>query len=136
MKVNAHLVFDGRCKEAFSFYEKVLGGKIQFMMTYGESPMADQMPAGTSDYVMHASIAVGDTVLLGADAPPGRYGTPQAFDVCISPDSVADGERIFNALAEGGSIEMPFEKTFWADRFGMVTDRFGIPWMINCGSAG
>jgi PhnB protein len=136
MKANVHLNFDGRCKEAFSFYEQALGGKIQFMMTYGESPIASQMPPGTSDYVMHATITIGDTNVLGADAPPGRYGTPQGFDVCLSPDSTAEGERIFNALADGGSIQMPFEKTFWSERFGMVTDRYGIPWMINCASGG
>ena len=136
MKANVHLNFNGRCKEAFSFYEQVLGGKIQFMMTYGESPMAAQMPAETKDYVMHASISIGDTVVLGADAPPDRYGAPVGFDVCLTPDDVAEGERIFNALAEGGTIEMPFQKTFWSERFGMVTDRFGTPWMINCPPAG
>lgn len=136
MKANAHLYFNGRCKEAFSFYEKALGGKIQFMMTYGESPMAAQLPAEQKDYVLHASIAVADTVLLGADAPPERYHSPEGFAVCLSPGDTAEGERIFNALAEGGLIQMALQKTFWAERFGMVTDRFGTPWLINCSSAG
>lgn len=132
MKATAHLNFDGKCKEAFSFYEQALGAHVQYMMTYGESPMAGQMPPGTKDYVMHATLAIGDSVVMGADAPPGRYQAPQGFSVALHLTDPAHAERIFQALADGGTTEMPLQETFWAARFGMVVDRYGIPWMINC----
>ena len=94
--------------------------------------MADHVPAGWSDKVMHGNLTIGDQALMGADAPPGRYEEPKGISLSLHIKSVADAERIFDELAEGGRVVMPLEKTFWAARFGMLVDRFGIPWMINC----
>jgi PhnB protein len=85
--------------------------------------------------LMHATLVAGDQVLMGADAPPGRYQKPEGVSVAINLDDVAKSERIFHALAEGGTVQMPIQETFWAERFGMLTDQFGIPWMVNCGKA-
>jgi PhnB protein len=132
MQLNPYLLFNGNCGEAFKFYEETLGGKIEGLFTFSGSPAAEQAPPEWGDKVMHATIAIGDHKLMGSDAPPGRYEQPKGISVSISLDDREKGERIFNALAEGGITIMPFQKTFWADGFGMCTDRFGIPWMINC----
>ncbi len=135
MQLSPYLTFNGRCKEAIEFYHQHLGGHIQMMMTYGESPMADQVPPEQRDRVLHATLIVGETVLMGADSPPDRYKEPSGFSVSIQLTDAAEAERIFNALSEGGSITLPLQQTFWAVRFGMFVDRFGIPWMVNCGDA-
>lgn len=135
MKINTHLGFQGQCREAFTFYEKVLGGKITFVMTYGDSPIANEVPPEVRPLVMHSTLEVGENVLMGADGFGDHIQTPQGFSVSIQLNDAAEGGRIFNALAEGGTVTMPYEKTFWSDGFGMVTDRFGIPWMINSASA-
>jgi PhnB protein len=132
MKLNPYLSFNDECEAAFKFYEQCLGGKIDAMMTYGESPMAEQTPPEKLDKIMHASLIVGDTVLMGSDAPPQFFEKPQGFSVSLIFDDAVEAERIFNALAENGTVQMPIQKTFWADRFGMLVDRFGTPWMINC----
>jgi len=132
MQLNSYLHFNGRCEEAFKFYEKLLGGKIEAMIPHEGTPAAEQVPAGWRKKIMHARLTVGDQVLMASDVPPGHYSPPQGFRVNISIQNPADAERIFNALADKGKVAMPLEKTFWAQRFGMVTDQFGIPWMINC----
>jgi PhnB protein len=132
MKLNPYLSFDGNCAAAFRFYEKVLGGKLAMMMTYGESPMKDQTPAELRDKVMHTRLIAGDLVLMGSDAPPGRYQKAQGIMVALGVDSAVEAERVFHGLAEKGSVEMPIAETFWAVRFGMLTDQFGTPWMVNC----
>ncbi len=132
MQLNSYLNFDGQCAAAFQFYERCLGGKIQMMMTYGESPMAEQVTPESRDKVMHVTLAVGDGVLMGSDAPPERYEKPQGFFVNIGMEDPADSERLFQALSENGTVRMPLQKTFWAARFGMLVDQFGTPWMINC----
>lgn len=133
MQLTPYLSFNGDCAEALKFYEEVLGGKTTFAMTWGEMPgAAEQFPAETHKLIMHASFNVGDQVLMGADSPPGQYKTPQGTSVSIHVKEVSEGERIFNALAENGGVTMPFQKTFWSPGFGMCTDRFGIPWMVNC----
>jgi PhnB protein len=132
MKISPYLSFDGRCKAAFEFYEKVLGGKIVMMMTFGESPMADHAPPDWRDKILHVTLSVGDHSLAGADAPPGRYQKPQGVFVTLNLDDAAEAERIFKALAEKGEVQMPIQETFWARRFGMLVDQFGTPWMINC----
>jgi PhnB protein len=131
MKLNPYLAFDGQCREAFEFYEKTLGGKIAFIQTMGESPMADQMPPEARNRVMHVTLHVGDQVLQGADAPPGQFTKPAGFCVALHFGTVPEGERVFNALAPGGKVQMPFQPTFWAKGFGMLIDRFGTPWIIN-----
>jgi PhnB protein len=132
MKLNPYLSFNDECEAAFKFYEQCLGGKIDSMMTYGDSPMAEQTPPEKLDKIMHVSLMVGDTVLMGSDAPPQMFEKPQGFSVSLVFDNVAEAERIFHALAENGTVQMPIQETFWAARFGMVVDRFGTPWMINC----
>ena len=135
MELNPYLNFDGRCEAAFKFYEKCLGGKIEMMMTHGQSPMADQTPADWRDKIMHVRMTVGDKVLMGSDAPPQYYQKPQGFSVSLSVTDPADAERKFNALAQNGTVQMPLQQTFWALRFGSLVDQFGIPWMINCEQA-
>ena len=132
MKLNPYLSFNGNCAAAFRFYEKVLGGTIPMMMTYGESPMADQTPPEFRDKVMHTRLISGDVVLMGSDAPHGRYEEAKGITVALGVDSAAEAELIFHALAQKGTIEMPIAETFWAIRFGMLRDQFGTPWMINC----
>ena len=131
MQLNPYLHFDGNCKAAFNFYARCLGGKIVFMMTHGETPMAGKTP-GWDKKIIHARLLVGDKVLMGSDAPPGQYAMPQGFSVTLGIKKPAEADRIFKALAKKGSIIMPIGPTFWALRFGMLVDQFGIPWMINC----
>jgi PhnB protein len=133
MQLNPHLNFNGQCKAAFEFYAKVLGGKITMMLTYGDSPLAEQTPADLRNGIIHATLALGDHVLTGADAPPEHYQKPQGFHVLLDAPDPAEADRIFNALADQGSVQMAIEETFWALRFGMLVDQFGTPWMINCG---
>jgi PhnB protein len=132
MQLNPYLTFNGQCEAAFKFYERCLGGKIEFMLTHGDSPMAQQTPAGWRNKIMHARLVVGDKVLMGSDAPPERYEGPKGFSVSLGIETPAEAERIFNALAENGTVQMPLQETFWALRFGTLVDRFGIPWMVNC----
>jgi PhnB protein len=132
MQLNPYLTFNGNCAAAFRFYEKALGGKIGMMMTFGESPMADQAPAGFRDKVMHARMTIGEQVLMGCDAPPDRYEPMKGFSVSLELNTAAEAENVFKALSEKGSVSMPIQKTFWAERFGTLLDQFGTPWMINC----
>jgi len=130
MRINTHPSFDGSCEEAFKFYEKVLGGKIEVISTYGASPMAGNMPAGWDKKVIHGRVNIAGTIVMGADAPPGRYTKPEGATLTLSTENSADAERYFKALSEKGSLGMPMAETFFAHRFGMVTDQFGIPWMV------
>ena len=132
MQLNPHLHFNGDCESAFKFYEKCLGGKITFMMPHEGTPVADQVPGEWRKKILHASLKVGDHVLMGADTPPDHYQKPQGFSVTLGMQDPAEAERVFHALAENGTVQMPLQETFWAARFGMLIDRFGIPWMINC----
>ena len=135
MQLNPYVNFNGQCEAAFKFYEKVLGGKITFSMTWGEMPGADQFPAESHKLIMHSTLSLGDKLLMGADAPPGRYQEPKGMNLSLHFKDKAEAERIFKALAEGGSVTMPFEKTFWSPGFGMCVDQFGVPWMINTEAA-
>jgi len=133
MNINAYLNFDGQCEEAFNFYAKTLGGKISYISPYEGTPMADHVPAEWRMKIMHATLDLpGDQVLMGADSMHGRHKTAQGFSVTINLSDIAEAERIFKAFAEKGTVQMKLEKTFWAVGFGMLTDRFGVPWMINC----
>lgn len=135
MKLNPYLAFDGRCREAFQFYEETLGGKIAFIQTIGESPMAASMPPEAYGRVMHVTLHIGDQVLQGADAPPGQFSRPAGFCVALHFGDAGEGRRVFEALASGGKVQMPFQETFWAKGFGMLIDRFGIPWIVNAEQA-
>jgi PhnB protein len=132
MITSPHLHFQGNCGEAFRFYADTFGGKITFAITYGESPVAAQMPAELKNRIMHARLELGGQYLLGCDVPTERFRSPQGFNVVAAVADPADAERAFEALAADGIVTMPMQETFWAQRFGMCTDRFGIPWMVNC----
>ncbi len=132
MKINSYLYFTGQCKAAFEFYEKCFNGKIAFIMTHGESPMADKLPKEQLDTILHVRLEVGDQAIMGSDTPQEHYDTPQGFRVSLGIPEPAEAERVFKALSDDGHISMPLEETFWARRFGMLEDKFGIPWMINC----
>jgi PhnB protein len=131
MKIDPYLNFNGTCREAFTFYAELFGGQIDTLMTYGESPMAGEMPE-MHERVMHVSLPLGQTTLMGSDAPPQYFQPAQGIWVSLHVEDEAEAERLFGALREGGAVTMALEQTFWAKRFGMVTDRFGTPWMINC----
>jgi PhnB protein len=127
------LVFNGECDAAFTLYEQCLGGSVTFRLTWGDSPMADQAPAEWRNKILHATLTVGNTTFHGGDVLPVGYERPQGFQLQINVEDVAAAERIFTLLADGGHVTVPLQQTFWAQRFGAVVDRFGIPWAINCG---
>jgi PhnB protein len=132
MQFNAYLMFSGQCQEAFQFYGQLLGGQIAAMFSHVGTPAEQSVPPEWRDKIMHARLQVGDNVLMGMDAPPERYTEPKGFFVQLAVPDQAEAERIFHALAENGTVRMPLQQTFWAARFGMLVDRFGIPWMVNC----
>jgi PhnB protein len=132
MQLNPYLTFNGQCEAAFKFYEQCLGGKIEAMMPHAGTPAEEHVPVEWRNKIMHARLAVGDGVLMGSDAPLERYEKPRGFSVSLQIKDPAQAERAFHALAEGGAVQMPIQATFWAARFGMLVDRFGTPWMINC----
>ncbi len=132
MQLNPYLFFNGDCEAAFKFYEECLGGRIEAMRTHAGTPAEEQVPAEWRDKILHARLVVGDQVLLASDAPPGRYEKPKGFFVHLQLKDPAEAERIFHALAEDGAVQMPIQQTFWAPLFGMLIDRFGIPWMVHC----
>ncbi len=135
MQLSPHLTFRGQCQTAFEFYERSLGGKIVTMLIYGNSPMAEQVSPEWRGKIVHASLTVGDTDLMGADVLPNDYEQPQGFYVVLSVDDRADAERKFHALAENGAVRLPIQKTFWSPAFGVLVDQFGIPWEISCEQA-
>jgi PhnB protein len=132
MHVSPYLTFDGQCEAAFKFYEQCLGGQLGAIFRYAGTPMADQAPADWQNKIMHGSVTIGDLVLMGADVTPDRYERPKGFALSLQIERTADAERIFRELGKDGKIVMPLEKTFWADRFGVLIDRFGTQWQINC----
>jgi len=135
MHLNPYLTFNGSCEEAFKFYAKTLNGTIKAMIPFEGSPMEKRIPDEWRKKIMHASLDLSGQVLMGSDAGGEHFRKPQGFSVCLSVDKPEEAERIFSALAEGGEVGMALQETFWAARFGMATDRFGIPWMINCEKA-
>jgi PhnB protein len=132
MQASPHLHFNGNCREAFNFYAETFGGRIAFAMTYGESPAAAQTPPEVRDQIIHARLEFGNHAVMGCDAPGERYQKPQGFNVLATVPELPEAERVFTALARDGTVVMPFGPTFWAHGFGMCTDRFGVPWMVNC----
>jgi PhnB protein len=132
MRFSPYLNFSGQCEAAFKFYAKSLSGKLENMMTYAGSPVESHVPPDWRQKILHARLSVGDQILMGCDAPPDRFEQPKGFSVAIQIKDPAEAERIFEALAEGGTVRMPLQQTFWAARFGMLVDRFGTPWMVNC----
>jgi len=127
MKLYTQLNFGGNCEEAFRFYEKHLGGKITMMMNQSQAPGA---PSGAGKAIIHARMDIGDTVLIGNDVPPSHFKKMRSAYMYLAVDSTKEAERIYNLLSEGGEIFMPLEETFYATRFSMLRDRFGVSWTI------
>ena len=129
--LDAYVFFNGNCAEAMRFYERTLGGKLD-MMTHAQSPIADQVPPGSADRIMHARLTIDGRNLMASDSMVGQpYGGMKGFSLALAYPTAAEAKRVFDALADGGQVTMPLQKTFWAEAFGMLTDRFGTPWMIN-----
>lgn len=135
MQINPYLNFNGDCEAAFTFYEQCLGGKITTLLTHGAAPSAEHVPAEWHGKIMHACLEVGDRLVMGSDSPPGCFAETKGFYMQLGIDDAAEAEGVFRALAENGKVTMPFEQTFWAHRFGMLVDQFGIGWMVNCEKA-
>jgi PhnB protein len=133
MKVQPYLFFDGRCEEAIEFYKKALGAEVVFMMRFDESPdppPPGMVPPGSEKKIMHAAMRIGETEVMASD---GRsMGKPEfkGVTLSVSASSEAEADRLFNALGDGGQVQMPIGKTFFSPRFGMVADRFGVSWMV------
>jgi PhnB protein len=132
MQLNPYLSFDGRCEDAFRFYERCLHGQLGQIFRYGGTPMAGQVPADWQDKVMHTSLTVGDQTLMGGDVTPDRYEAPKGFSLSLQMSDTVEARRIFDELSRNGKVVMPLEPTFWAALFGVTLDRFGIQWLINC----
>jgi PhnB protein len=138
MKLNPYLTFDGTAAEAMTFYQSILGGELT-IMTFGDMPDTSGVPEEAKSRVAHARLELG-VIALQASDKMGDSNMGQAhngfsgFDLQIEPDSVASGREIFDKLSEGGEVLMPYEKTFWAEAFGLLKDKFGVPWMVNVGS--
>jgi PhnB protein len=132
MQVNPYLFYNGNCEAAFNYYAKALGGEILDMMTHEGTPAEAQTPPEWHKKIMHARMTLDGEVLMASDAPPGHFRQPQGFSVSLQIEDPAEAERKFAALSEGGTVTMAIGQTFWAKRFGMCVDQFGIPWMVNC----
>jgi len=130
VKLHTYLNYGGNCEEAFRFYEKNLGGKITMMMRYDEQPEPKNVPPGSEKWILYANMAIGETELMGSDVPPERFQPMRSVYLSLGVDSSEEAERIFALLAEGGQIFMPMGEAFFAFRFGMLRDRFGMSWMI------
>ena len=134
MQVQPYLFFGGRCEEALEFYTKALGAEVEEMFRFKESPEpppADTMPSHWGDKVMHANVRIGATQVMASDGCPEEQSAFKNFALSISAANEAETNRLFDALAEGGQVQMPLGKTFWSPRFGMVTDKFGLCWMVG-----
>lgn len=132
MRINFHLNFDGRCEEAFRSYQSILGGEMRTLLTFGESALANQVPEAWSKRILHATLAWDDQELLGSDAFPGEPVGHQGFSLTLSTADLSRASRYFEQLAQQGAIMLPLQRTFWAQAFGVVVDRFGVTWEINC----
>lgn len=128
----AYLAFPGTCREAMTFYAEVFAGSLE-ISSFGETPMADQVPSGHQQAVAHAQLQIGHHVIMASDMTPGCDQQPSGAAVQLHYEDAEVAREIFNRLAEGGSVQMPLEETFWAQQFGMLTDRYGTHWMLNCG---
>lgn len=132
MLVQPYLFFGGRCEEAIEFYRTALGAEVQMFMRYKESPDTNRpMPSCFDDKVMHASVRIGATTVMASDGMCEGTANFEGFSLSITVPDEAEAERVFAALAEGGLVTMPLEKTFWAPKFGMLQDRFGVGWMVS-----
>jgi PhnB protein len=132
MQLNPYLMFNGRCEEAFNSYQKILGGEIVAMIPHEGTPAEGGVPPEWRKKIIHARLVSNGMVLMGSDAPPDHQEPMKGFSVALNVKQPAEAERIFNALADQGTVRMPLSETFFAAKFGMLVDKFGTPWMINC----
>ena len=134
MSLNTYLFFDGNCREAFEFYRSVFGGEYQVLQTFGDGPPDLQVAEEEKDRIMHVSLPVGSSVLMGSDSASG-FGPPPAqgtnFAISITAESREHCDEVFAKLSAGGTVQMPMQETFWGSYFGNWTDRFGVAWMIS-----
>ena len=130
MQVQPYLFFDGRCEEALEFYKSALGAEVQMLMRFKDNPEPQANPVGAADKVMHTSFRVGETTVMASDGRCQGQPSFQGFALSLTAQDDGEAERLFAALAEGGQVQMPLAKTFFSSRFGLVADRFGVPWMI------
>jgi len=133
---DAYLFFNGNCADAMRFYERTFGAKVDMMMTYGQAPDPQQCPAGSSDRIMHAHLTLQGSTLMASDTPKGQENAGMSgFGLSMNYPTVDEAKGVFDALADGGKVMMPLGKTFWSESFGMLTDRYGVNWMIAGGAS-
>lgn len=132
MRLSTHLVFAGQCEAALRFYAQAFGGTLGPILAYGDTPASADVPAEWRDKIVHGSVRIGAMHVCGADVRPEEYEKPQGFYLLHSVADEAEARRIFALLSEGGDVRMPLQKTFWSPAFGVVIDRFGVPWEVSC----
>jgi PhnB protein len=131
MQVNPYIFFNGNCEAALNYYQKVLGAKIEAIMRYDSAPADMPTPPEWKQKVMHAKVTIDGEVIMASDAPPGHFNQPQGFAVSLQVENPGDAAVRFRQLSDGGTVTMPFAKTFFSNGFGMCIDKFGTPWMVN-----
>lgn len=134
MQIQPYLFFDGRCEEAIAFYTEAVGAEVKMLMRFKDAPDQSMVKPESKEKVMHASLQIGETMVLASDGHCSGTTDFKGFGMALSTATDADTERLFTALGVGGTVRMPLEKTFFSSRFGMVVDRFGVLWMIMTGA--
>ena len=132
MTISIHINFNGQCQKAFEFYSQVLDGEIGSMLKFGDSPAGQQAAKEWQDKIVHANIIIQDIEIAGGDVTPEQYLAPQGFHLLLSVENEEEAQTIFNALSKDGHIVLPLQETFWSSCYGILVDRFGVPWKINC----
>lgn len=131
MKISPHLTFNGNCREAFKFYESLLGGSLA-MTSFGDSPAAKHVPAEWNNRIVHATLSLDESEIAGADVPPDEYNRPEGFYLLIEPENPIEAEKLFSALSVNGEVQIPLQEMFWSVCYGCLIDKFGTPWEISC----
>ncbi|SHN28452.1 VOC family protein [Gracilibacillus kekensis] len=132
MRITPYISFDGKCEEAFLEYQRIFGGKIVTMLKYRDSPMVKEVDPDSHNRIIHASLQINDFILAGADTLHGNYKKPQGVFVILNFPEQLTAKKVFDSLSDGGEVLLPFEETFWSTGYGILVDRFGVPWKINC----
>lgn len=135
LRISTHLHFSGQCQEAFEFYKELLGASITLMLTYGDSPVANQVPSEWQSKIVHASLSLNDIEIAGDDVLSDQFEQPKGFHLTLQMNDELEAKRVFTALSEAGTITLPLGKTFWSPCYGIVADQFGISWEVNCATA-
>ncbi len=132
MDISCHLSFDGNCQTAFRTYQDILGGELATLLTFGQSPLSKQVPEDWQRRILHVTLAIDGQELLGSDAFPNTFAKPQGFSVTLNISDIDRARTIFDRFSEDGVVQMAFQSTFWTKGFGVVTDKFGVTWEVNC----